>query len=95
MTIGILVVGFSPKAFNAIVLDACVPVIIAALIYAFAASVEIFDAGITCISLVGVTPVTDTVYVYGAFDPDQLLDANIMLTDLYLLDFEPKLLFRD
>ena len=63
MTTGMLVVGFSPNAFRVIELDDCEPVMITALIYAVASSIEIDGDGMIWISLVTVTPVTVTVYV--------------------------------
>ena len=90
--IGILVAGFLPNAYNVILSLACVPLTTEASIQAFAtlASVE-FNT--ILISLVAVTPLTVTVYVYGIEVPDHVPLANVISTFLYLLAFDAKLLF--
>ena len=70
----------------------CVPLTTEASIHAFAIDAFV-EFNTILISLDVVTPVTDTVYVYGTMDPDQVPLANVISTFLYLLAFAAKLLF--
>ena len=72
----------------------CVPFTIAAFIHSVATD-ELVEFNITCTSLVDVTPLTDTVYVYGELYPDQFPLESVIFAFLYLSALLLKLLFRE
>ena len=91
---GILVAGFLPNAYKVILLVVCVPLTTEASIQAFATVVSV-EFKTILISLVSVTPLTVTVYVYGDALPDHPQLTNVVSTFLYLLALSSKLLFSD